>query len=187
MLGQRTNETLAAARNLLHSKGNWPWANDIRAGLEALLASTLEGTALSKEFQLEAPTAWPENTVMWVFLPLGNTGISVPGPYPVADRTRERDSTSHTRKLAASCFLGSAGDCGGSADNSLSFHKETVLMISSDFMSCLEGNFGPTWRVHWGKNRQLEPPHSPWGHFGGKWSGLLIAVDWTRSSEGSGT
>lgn len=89
MLGQRTNETLAAARNLLHSKGNWPWANDIRVGLEALLASTLEGTALSKEFQLEAPTAWPENTVIWVFLPLGNTGISVPGPYPVADRTRE--------------------------------------------------------------------------------------------------
>lgn len=56
---------------------------------KALLASTLEGTALSKEFQLEAPTAWPENTVMWVFLPLGNTGISVPGPYPVADRARE--------------------------------------------------------------------------------------------------
>lgn len=124
MLGQRTNETLAAARNLLHSKGNWPWANDIRVGLEALLASTLEGTALSKEFQLEAPTAWPENTVMWVFLPLGNTGISVPGPYPVADRAREWDSMGHTRKLAAPCFVGSAGDCRGSADNSLSFHKK---------------------------------------------------------------
>lgn len=93
MLGQRTNETLAAARNLLHSKGNWPRANvlahDICVRSEVLLASTLEGTALSKEFQLEAPTAWPENTVMWVSLPLGNTGISVPGPYPVADRARE--------------------------------------------------------------------------------------------------
>lgn len=78
---------------LLHSKGNWPWANvlahDICVGSEVLLASTLEGTALSKEFQLEAPTAWPENTVMWVSLPLGNTGISVPGPYPVSDRARE--------------------------------------------------------------------------------------------------
>lgn len=67
-----------------------------------------------------------------------------------------------------------------------SSQEEKVLMISSDFMSCLEGNLGPTRRVHWGKNRQLEPPHNPWGHFGGRWSGLLTAVDWTRSSEGPG-
>lgn len=64
-MGQRTEETLAAARNLLHGKGNWPRANvlahDIHVGLEVLLAGTLDGTVLSKELQLEAPTAWPEN------------------------------------------------------------------------------------------------------------------------------
>lgn len=65
------------------------WHMTSMSDLEVLLASTLDGTALSKEFQLEAPTPWPENARMWVSLPLGNTGLSVPGPYPVADRARE--------------------------------------------------------------------------------------------------